>query len=92
MVTKLPGRSWDTPIVVIEHVKTMHQTNNRNITSLNFKSYDHVLASHVFTQRKGLLIINYIATQLLYGLDNEIILKQTANMALRKCFHVQYDG
>ena len=35
----------------------------------------------------GLLIINYIATQLLYGLDNEIIPKQTANMALRQCFH-----
>ena len=33
----------------------------------------------VFTQWKdrgnGLLIINYIATQLLYGLDNEIIPK-----------------
>ena len=31
----------------------------------------------------GLLIINYIATQPLYGLDNEIIPKQTANMALK---------
>ena len=74
----------------------MHQTNNRNITSLNFKSYDHVLVSHVFTQwqdrENGLLIINYIATQLLYGLDNEIIPKQTANIALRKYFHIQYDG
>ena len=47
----------------------------------------------VFTQWKdrgnGLLIINYIATQLLYGLDNEIIPKQTANMALRHCFYTQ---
>ena len=63
---------------------------------MNFESYDHMLACYVFTQwqdrgNAGLLIINYIATQLLYSLDNEIIPKQTANMALRKCFHTQYN-
>ena len=50
-----------------------------------------MLGCYIFTQWQdkgnGLLVINYIATQLLYGLDNEIIPKQTANMAVRNCFH-----
>ena len=55
-----------------------------------------MLACYVFTQWQDrgncLLIINYNATRLLYGLHTEIIPKQTANMALKKCFQSQYDS